>query len=121
MKEVYHPCFRDDLAFLHAVLGKKKFQECLIQIDRAVEQVLRNPTKAALLKYPPLTGFRKKKFFSIGRPRKRQRPNMRLLYRYVPAEQTIYFLSVGLRIAERPRNPNDVYSRARERDFSRWE
>ncbi|MRG28881.1 hypothetical protein [Laceyella tengchongensis] len=46
---------------------------------------------------------------------------MRLLYRYVPAEQTIYFLSVGLRIAERPRNPNDVYSRARERDFSRWE
>lgn len=121
MKEVYHPSFRDDLAFLHSTLGKKRFRECLVQIDRAIEQVLRNPLKPAPLKYAPLTGFRKKKFFSVSRPRKKQRPNMRLIYRYVQAEQTIYFLSVGLRIAERPKNPNDVYSRARDRDLSQWE
>ncbi|MFC7443184.1 hypothetical protein [Laceyella putida] len=121
MKEVYHPSFRDDLAFLYTVLGKKRFQECLMQIDKAIEQVLRNPAKAAPLRYAPLTGFRKKKFFSVARPRKKQRPNMRLIYRYAPTEQTIYFLSVGLRIAGLPKNPDDVYSRARERDLSHWE
>jgi len=120
IKEVYHPRFSDDLEYLHQELGTKKFQECLIQIDRAINQILRNPHKAAPLKYAPLQGFRKKKFFSVSRPRKKQRPNMRIIYRYVPAENTIYFLAVGLRIAERPHNPYDVYQRARKRNFKEW-
>ncbi len=115
--EVYHPQFGDDLAFLAQKLGKKRFNDCLIQIDKAIEQVLRNPYKAADLIYPPLQGYRKKKFFSQPRPHKRQRPNMRLIYRYVPEENTIYFLAVGLRIATRPHNPHDVYQRARKRNF----
>lgn len=121
IKEVYHPQFSDDLELLHQELGKKKFQECLILIDRAITQILRNPKKAAPLKYAPLQGFRKKKFFSVSRPRKKQRPNMRIIYRYVPSENTIYFLAVGLRLAGKPHNPHDVYQRARKRDFLDWE
>jgi hypothetical protein len=121
IKERYHPEFADDLLFLLQTLGKKKFQECLLMIDRAIDQVIAQPYKAAPLKYPPLAGFQKKKFFSSRRPGKKQRPNMRLLYRYVPEEKTIYFLAVGFRIAQRPQNPHDVYQRARRRDQTQWE
>lgn len=90
MIEKYHPQFRDDLLFMASVFGKKGFQEFLLQLDRAIVQVIRNPYKAARLKYAPLTGYRKKKFFSVARPRKKQRPDLRLIYRYIPAEKTIY-------------------------------
>lgn len=118
MIEKYHPQFRDDLLFMASILGKKRFQEFLLQLDRAIIQVIRNPYKAAYLKYAPLTGYRKKKFFSVARPRKRQRPDLRLIYRYIPAEKTIYFVAVGFRIAQKPRNPHDVYQRTRKRDLS---
>ncbi|MBA4602788.1 hypothetical protein [Thermoactinomyces mirandus] len=118
MIEKYHPHFRDDLLFIAGVLGKKRFQEFLLQLDRAIVQVIRNPYKAARLKYAPLTGYRKKKFFSVARPKKKQRPDLRLIYRYIPAEKTIYFVAVGFRIAQKPRNPHDVYQRTRKRDLS---
>lgn len=117
IKEVYHPQFSDDLQLLYRELGKNRFHECLIQIDRAITQILRNPKKAAPLKYAPLQGFQKKKFFSVARPRKKQRPDMRIIYRYVPSENTIYFLAVGLRLAGKPHNPHDVYQRARKRNL----
>jgi hypothetical protein len=121
IKEVYHPAFRDDLAFLASIMGKKRWNECLLQLDRAIDQVVRRPLNPAPLKYAPLIGFRKKKFFSVARPRKKQRPDMRLIYRYVPEEKTIYFLAVGLRIAQKPQNPQDVYQRARRRNLTSWE
>ncbi|MBA4493684.1 hypothetical protein ACFO25_04735 [Paenactinomyces guangxiensis] len=121
IQEVYHPMFTDDLDFLAQKLGKRKFNECLIQIDQAIEQVLRNPYKAAALKHPPLQAYRKKKFFSAPRPHKKKRPNMRLLYRYVPGENTVYFLAVGFRMATKHRNPHDIYQRAKKREFSQWE
>lgn len=117
IREVYHPLFFDDLAFLEKRFGKKKFNETLIQLERAIRHVLRQPYKSAILKYSPLQGYRKKKFFSTARPRKKQRPNMRLIYRYVPEQQTVYFLAVGLRIASRPPNQNDVYQRSKQRDL----
>ncbi|MBA4549190.1 hypothetical protein H1R82_02550 [Thermoactinomyces intermedius] len=118
MIEKYHPQFRDDLLFIASRLGRKRFKEFLIQLDRAIVQVIRNPYKAARLKYPPLTGFRKKKFFSVARPRKRQRPDLRLIYRYIPEKKTIYFVAVGFRIAQKPRNPHDVYQRTKKRNLS---
>ncbi|WP_124726627.1 hypothetical protein [Staphylospora marina] len=121
IKEKYHPEFADDLAFLLHLIGRKRFPECLMQINRAIDQVIHRPHKAAPLKYPPLSGFRKKKFFSVRNPGKQQRPNMRLLYRHDPDTNTFYFLAVGMRIATRPHNPADVYQRVRERDLHMWE
>ncbi|MBD1370848.1 hypothetical protein IC620_00540 [Hazenella sp. IB182357] len=114
--EIYHPHFSDDLIFLLHELGKKKGHECLLQIDRTIEHIIRFPHKAAKLIYPPLTDYRKKKFFPIARPGKRQRPNMRLIYKYNPDNQTIYFLAVGIRLTEKPRNTKDIYQRIRNRN-----
>jgi hypothetical protein len=120
IREVYHPRFADDLRFLAQTLGKKRWNEFVFQLNRAIEQVLRDPYRAAALKYAPLKGFRKKKFFSVRRPSRNQRPDMRLIYRYVPKEKTIYFLAVAFRIAQRPSNPQDVYQRAKRRDLNNW-
>ncbi|MBA4542139.1 MULTISPECIES: type II toxin-antitoxin system RelE/ParE family toxin [Thermoactinomyces] len=120
IKEVYHPLFSEDLSLLASMMNKKRFNECLQQIDRAIDQVIRHPFKAAPLKYAPLTGYYKKKFFSVARPRRKQRPDLRLIYRFNPEENTIYFLAVGLRLAQRPQNPHDVYQRARKRNLIDW-
>ena len=118
--EVYHANFYEDIINLSRMLDKKKFYECLVQIDRTIEQVLLNPNKPAALKYAPLLEYRKKKFFSSKKPLAKQRPNMRLLYRYIAPEKTIYFLAVGFRIVTKPRNPNDVYQRTKSRPLQRW-
>jgi hypothetical protein len=120
IKEVYHPKFSDDIVVLSKILEKKHFYQCLLQIDRAIEQVLRNPYKPPTLKYSPLEEYRKKKFFSKLRPRPKQRSDMRILYRYEKQEKTIYFLSVGLRIVSKPRNPNDIYQRSIRRNVKQW-
>lgn len=118
--EVYHANFYEDIINLSRLLDKRKFYECLVQIDKTIEQILLSPNKPAALKYAPLLEYRKKKFFSNRYPLSKQRPNMRLLYRYVPVEKTIYILSVGFRIATKPRNPNDVYQRTKKRSLLDW-
>lgn len=118
--EVYHATFCEDIKNLTKMLDKKKFYECLMQIDKTIEQILLSPNKPALLKYDPLLEYRKKKFFSSRKALAKQRPNMRLLYCYIPEEKTIYFLAVGFRIVTKPRNPNDVYQRTKKRDLKSW-
>ena len=118
--EVYHSTFYEDIKCLARMLDKKKFYECILQIDKSIEQILVSPNKPALLKYAPLLEYRKKKFFSNRKALAKQRPNMRILYCYIPEEKAIYFLAVGFRIVTKPRNPNDIYQRTKKRNLQSW-
>ncbi len=79
--------------------------------DKALREIMEDPLhRGSALRKPPLSGWRKYKFFSSPRPESHARPDMRIIYRLVGSE--IRVLALGQR---RPGDPLDVYAVAEGR------
>ncbi|MEN9406643.1 MAG: hypothetical protein RLZ12_927 [Bacillota bacterium] len=97
------------------------FPKFLLQLDRTVDQIIANPYRGARLKYPPLDGFYKRKFFSMSRPKSYDRPDMRLIYWWDAKKRLFKFLCVGRRVIDKPYHQYDVYQQAKLRDLYNWQ
>lgn len=96
------------------------FLECQRMIDAALLRIRLFPDREGKpCEYEPLStaGFRKVKLFSTQNQPKGESPDLRIIYRYHEQDDAIEILSIGFRIKQRPRPPEDPYSRAEKRDL----
>lgn len=112
---VYHPAVLDqDLPRMEASLGDpQRFAECLHCLEQGLRAVLADPLgQGAPLQRAPLVGYRKLKLHSVRRPPRHRKPDVRVVYRWDPATDTVFVLGVGFR---QPRAPQDIYAQIADR------
>ncbi|MDR6226185.1 hypothetical protein [Desmospora profundinema] len=104
MKIQFFEGFQEDLD--RVAIEAVEPDEVLSCIDKAIQEIIKHPEHAAILKEPPLIGFRKKKFHSNLHPQEGFKPDLRLIYSYDSKQELIYIFGCGYR---KLRSKEDVY------------
>lgn len=117
MKEVYHPDFiKLDIPRLKAIFTQPEYEELMFCLEKAITDIKRRPSlEGKKLEYPPLEHFKKKKFHSTRRPARKNKPNMRLIFRIDGDE--LLLLGLGIR---RQQQVDDIYQLLKPRDQDMW-
>lgn len=124
-KQKFHPQILTedlpDIAKRFETGQKQEFLECQQLINNALRKIQMYPDKEGKpCIYEPLStaGFRKVNIFSKRKVPKGETPDLRIIYRYNIQDDAIEVLSIGFRVKERPRPPEDPYSRSGKRDHN---
>ncbi|PTM56828.1 type II toxin-antitoxin system RelE/ParE family toxin [Desmospora activa] len=87
-----HPDFDKDLtALFHQAINVNEMIAC---VEKALNEIEKYPAAQATLKRPPLKGLYKKKFFSVLHPAENLKPDLRIVYQYLPEESVILLFAV---------------------------
>lgn len=114
----YHPAVLDeDLLRMEAALGDPQgFAECLNCLEQGLRAVLADPLgHGAPLPRVAVVGYRTLKLHAVRRPPRHRKPDVRVVYRWDPATETVFVEGIGLR---QPRAPQDVYAQLTDRPLS---
>jgi mRNA-degrading endonuclease YafQ of YafQ-DinJ toxin-antitoxin module len=118
--ERFHPSFDDiDLPIIEKYFNTEAFIEFMEVLENEINKLHKYPNEnTTKCKYPRLStaNYRKLKFHSVKKPKKNNKADMRLIYRYIEEKDMLQFLAVGLRHTEKP----NIYDRANNRDDNEY-
>lgn len=98
--------------------NEAEIAECFNRIHEALEEIRRSPqTIGRQCLFEPLKPFRKFKLHSSKDLKQKIKTDMRIIFRYNEAKNAVEILSIGFRVKDKPRPPEDVYSIAEAREF----
>ncbi len=94
MRVERHSEFDRDLATLFHQTENIDELKC---IEKALNEIINQPTPQATLKRSPLKGLYKKKFFSVLRPAENMKPDLRIIYQHITEKSVILLFGVFAR------------------------
>lgn len=111
---IYHPDVVDrDIEKLLAVCRTpEEAQELLIQIQRAITEIIKGKGVLQTGMRPPYRGWHRKKMHRYKRPPDGQNPDLRIIYQISSDTMELRILAIGLRI---PGSPLDIYAATQSR------
>lgn len=112
-----HPDLDNDLIKIAGNMTKVQFEEFLECYEKALNLVMKDPFKNGIQLERELIAWYKRVFFSVIKPLPKEKPNLRLIYRYDLDFKDFYILAVAERHAK---TLDSVYHIVKNRDKTTW-